>query len=540
MAQRHLSELPAATIPLADADLLHICQSLTDKKITAEDLAAWILKKSPNAPAVQYVNDADITVSIDPVRDRVIVFEAATTDRTITFPDITADEVSMRVVVIRKGSGVGKLLVSSSYFPSFYLGFDGEVAEILVSLVDGVYEWIVGTKNNFIANVVNSNSILIPNKRYKTRGPLNLTLPSSVVEGDRIEIFAEDPVKVVQPLAQSGISYFDRWFTTKGTAGFLELKGKRKIILQYKGNGFNGVEPGVKVTDPVDLPASGAYGNSWSPNGRYLAVGFDSSPYLIIYDWATGLPVKIADPATLPTNTVYGCSWSPDSRYLAVGHLTSPYVTIYDWITGEPVKITNPATLPTGSGHKGEWSPDSRYLTLPHTTTPFITIYDWITGAPVKITNPATLPTGDGRSCSWTPDGKYLAVGHDVSPYVTIYDWTSGVPLKIANPATLPAGISIACWSPNGKFLGASHVTSPYATIYKYANSSIVKITNPATLPAGNGEECCWSPNGRYFSLSHAGTPYVTIYKMVEDITDAWIVEELCVLSPNEIESVFR
>jgi len=45
-------------------------------------------------------------------------------------------------------------------------------------------------------------------------------------------------------------------------------------------------------------------------------------------------PAKVADPATLPANNGTGASWSPDGRYLAIAHQNSPYVTVYDSVPG--------------------------------------------------------------------------------------------------------------------------------------------------------------------------------------------------------------
>ena len=108
-----------------------------------------------------------------------------------------------------------------------------------------------------------------------------------------------------------------------------------------------------------------------------MAVGHNSSPYITIYDWITGVPVKISDPATLPADDAVGCAWSPDGRYLAVAHYTSPYITIYERSGASIVKISDPATLPTGIGRDCTWSPDGRYIGVAHISSPYISIYDW-------------------------------------------------------------------------------------------------------------------------------------------------------------------
>ena len=68
--------------------------------------------------------------------------------------------------------------------------------------------------------------------------------------------------------------------------------------------------------------------------------------------------------------------WSPDGRYLAVGHNTTPYVTIYLMMGRSITKIADPEDLPTGIGHAVGWSPDGRHLAVGHNTDPYVTIYD--------------------------------------------------------------------------------------------------------------------------------------------------------------------
>ena len=183
---------------------------------------------------------------------------------------------------------------------------------------------------------------------------------------------------------------------------------------------------GTKISNPGTLPASTGNDAAWSPDGRYLAIVHDTTPFVTIYDWDSGSPVKITNPETLPTNNGQAAAWSPDGRYLAIGHITTPFVTIYDWDSGSPVKIDNPGTLPASTGIGASWSSDGRYLAIAHQTTPFVTIYDWDSGSPVKITNPSTLPTGNGQAAAWSPDGRYLAIGHQTTPFVTIYDGQAG------------------------------------------------------------------------------------------------------------------
>jgi Tol biopolymer transport system component len=348
---------------------------------------------------------------------------------------------------------------------------------------------------------------------------LLLTLPASPSIGDVIEIICLSACKIIQSLAEQVISWKQSLFTTKGTTGFVQLSPGDNIKLRYKGTGFSLRSPGLKITNPVTLPPAIGAGAAWSPDGRYLALACQGSPYVVIYDWISGVPVKITNPATLPTGNASNVAWSPDGRYLAVAHTNSPRVTIYDWISGVPVKIADPATLPTSTGTVVAWSPDGRYLGVSHLSSPYITIYDWISGAPVKITNPATLPTSIGYGVAWSPDGRFISVSHTTTPFVTIYDCYSGVPLKITDPLSLPTGNGLgSSWSPDGRYLVISHSTSPYITIYDWIRSVPLKLTDLITLPVGDSNGAAWSPDGRYLAVAHTTSPYITIYDWISGV----------------------
>ena len=224
--------------------------------------------------------------------------------------------------------------------------------------------------------LVSANTVLSGNKKYKASGVIDLTLPSSAAEGDRIEIFSEDMVRILQSDAQHGMSYLNKWWTTKGTAGYLQLKSKNKISLQYKGNGNSKIDPGLKLADPATLPAGGGNGCAFSADGNYLAVAHTTTPFITIYKRSGDTFTKLANPATLPTGTGNSCAFSADGNYLAVVHGTTPCITIYKRSGDTFAKLANPATLPTSGGNECAFSADGNYLAVANGATPFITIYD--------------------------------------------------------------------------------------------------------------------------------------------------------------------
>ena len=219
----------------------------------------------------------------------------------------------------------------------------------------------------------------------------------------------------------------------------------------------------------TDFLADSGSGGGEEVNGQTeetLEFADDINPYDPVY--AVMRMNKLPDPANLPPNTGYGAAFSPDGTYLAIAHDTSPYVTIYKRSGDTFTKLANPSTLPTGMGFGAAFSPDGTYLAIAHDTSPYVTIYKRSGDTFTKLANPTALPTGTGRGAAFSQDGSYLAIAHQASPYVTIYKRSGDTFTKLDNPSTLPTGTGFgAAFSQDGSYLAIAHATTPYATIYK-------------------------------------------------------------------------
>jgi WD40 repeat protein len=269
-----------------------------------------------------------------------------------------------------------------------------------------------------------------------------------------------------------------------------------------------------KLTNPGTLPAGAAFGAAWSPNGEFLAIPHETSPYISIYQRSGTTFTKLANPGTLPPNTATDAAWSPNGEFLAIAHVASPYVTIYQRSGTTFTKLANPGTLPPGMANGAAWSPNGEFLAIAHYVTPFFTIYQRSGTTFTKLANPGTLPPDTASGAAWSPDGKFLAIAHVASPYATIYQRSGTTFTKLANPGTLPPDTATgAAWSPNGEFLAIPHETSPYISIYQRSGTTFTKLADPGTLPAGAAFGAAWSPNGEFLAIAHVASPYVTIYQ---------------------------
>jgi DNA-binding beta-propeller fold protein YncE len=151
--------------------------------------------------------------------------------------------------------------------------------------------------------------------------------------------------------------------------------------------------------------------------------------------------IKIADPDILPTgNAGYSTAFSPDGTYLSVAHNSSPFITIYKLSGDTFTKLANPDVLPSSTGIGTAFSPDGTYLVVANDSSPFITIYKRSGDTFTKLPDPSTLPPSSGNDAAFSPDGTYLAVAHIDSPHITIYKRSGDNFTKLPNPSTLPTG----------------------------------------------------------------------------------------------------
>jgi hypothetical protein len=179
-------------------------------------------------------------------------------------------------------------------------------------------------------------------------------LPTTPIDDERIVVFNRGiEAFITQSDVEHGISYLNKFFTTPGAAGQIRLGPKDRIELVYIGTGASRIEPGVKLSDPATLPAGDGDGAAFSPDGMYLAIAHDTSPYLTIYKRSGDTFTKLSAPATTPTGIGLGAAFSPDGAHLAIAHDTSSYLTIYKnveditkaWIVSQ-YETQSPALLP--------------------------------------------------------------------------------------------------------------------------------------------------------------------------------------------------
>ena len=324
---------------------------------------------------------------------------------------------------------------------------------------------------------------------------------------------AAQPTQTLSGLMYGSTNAFNNViFTGTGTTTFASNASTTNFTIEA-GDTF------IKLPNP-DLPVALTNGAAFSPDGVYLAVAVNASPYVTIYKRSGDAFVKLSNPGTLPTGAARAVAFSPDGTYLSVAHFTSPFVTIYKRSGDTFTKLANPSLLPPDTGRGIAFSPSGEYLVVGHSTTPFVTIYKRAGDTFRKLANPDTMPTGAGYGVSFSSDNSYLAVSHDTTPYVTVYKRAGDTFMKLDNPSDLPSSNGrAATFSNSGLYLAVGHNSSPYVTMYKRSGDTFSKLASPFSSSPSTSitNGVAFSPDDKYFIWAHASTPYVSLYRRSGD-----------------------
>jgi WD40 repeat protein len=260
---------------------------------------------------------------------------------------------------------------------------------------------------------------------------------------------------------------------------------------------------------------------SWSPDGRYLAVGLETTldmSRVRVYQFNgtafNEIPAPIYGQGT-DSLYAYAVSWSPDGRYLAIGgNWTSEYVKVY-FFDGKSF-----TTLPNinygGTAKSISWSPDGTYLAIGgEWTDNYVRVYHFNGTSFTSLTNPGY--NGNVSSLAWSPDGKYLAVaGSDSSGYAVAYK-INGNSFSAAINTGYGASANSIAWSPNNHYLviGGTN-TSEYIRTYRFDGTTFTAHTS-----IGYGYEvkhASWAPDGQYIAIAAwYDSTNIRIYRFSED-----------------------
>ena len=200
-------------------------------------------------------------------------------------------------------------------------------------------------------------------------------------------------------------------------------------MLSYVGTNLGAV---TSVNVQVS-PQASRIAMEWTPNGQYLAVGFDNdTPRLRVYRWNTTNSTLVTNAAAgAATHDYRAVAWNWTNgllaggiQYIATTNVT-PSVRLYRHTTaGTLVELTNALATEGRTVNGLDWAPSSDYLAAAFSggTNDHVSLYKY-DGATSNLLfiGGITLPSTQDPLClRWSRSGRYLAVG-DAGDRVRVY-----------------------------------------------------------------------------------------------------------------------
>ena len=252
------------------------------------------------------------------------------------------------------------------------------------------------------------------------------------------------------------------------------------------------------------------------------------------YPSFSGTPTLLGTPGTLPTGAPNTCKFSPDGRFLAVGHATTPFITIYERCGTIFTKLTISGT-PAGAVNGLGWSPDGNLLVCANSTTPFITTYQRQGINFTALGTPGTLPATTGRSASFSANGEFLQIANNHISLGTAnvmyqVQGTTFTALSIVSAGS-GDGFGSTAWSPDSQYIFGVDGLSGLGEVWIRAGgtftslgfeSSIFGATWASTYSAG--ASAAWSPDGTYLAIGCNNTPYILMYAWANQTLSAVVL----------------
>ena len=288
---------------------------------------------------------------------------------------------------------------------------------------------------------------------------------------------------------------------------------------------FSGTTTSTLATVSFSVTASGA---SWSPDGQYLAAGGKvniplsltvSTSNLQIYSAANNFssPVVQTNLGTTRASYTGPVSWSPDGRYLAVGG-NMRNLTIYQFNGSALSQVS--ATTGVSEVLGISWHPSGKYIAIAtnSATANSIAVYSVangvLGGSPLSTKN---YTAGYGTSVAWSPDGNYLATTGLVSGTGTMYVYSvNSAATTLTQISVLSFGTSARTvkWSSDGRFLlvGGNDTASRDLILYiEFPSLTFIQTISFGTYIYSTDVH----PNGLYLAAggytTAPSTPYYTL-----------------------------
>lgn len=278
--------------------------------------------------------------------------------------------------------------------------------------------------------------------------------------------------------------------------------------------------------------AGGSHGLAYSPDGRFIAAGHSFTQMIkgvsvMIWDAKTGALVKsIIGPFPIdkPANSVTYLAFSPDGRYLAVGYMgDSQYagdnIYLYDTNTWLPLRSFGAKENIDGGLL---FSPDGRHIAH-GTLGGEIRIWDVASGQLVRAIK--AHPAYHIYAISYSPNGKWIAsctqrgatvinrdeaTGKFIEPkgeYQNVRVWDTGSGNLVAKIGDYPGGVWAMQFSRDGNLLAIG--VKQQLQIWRVDGWRLLGALKLSDLP----DLVTFSPDSRYIAVGVGGVATVWEFK---------------------------
>lgn len=237
----------------------------------------------------------------------------------------------------------------------------------------------------------------------------------------------------------------------------------------------------------------------YNPAGTILAVAGPGTPYIYLYQRSGSTLTQLSNPDILPTGSMQSSgpanclSWSPDGQYLAMAHNVTPFFTVWKVSGTTFTKIANPTSLPSAAGVTVAWNHDGTSLALVNNANLYV--YNR-TGDTLTLASTTAIGLNPGSSqLSWNYNSTLILITGGVSPYYWIFQrsgntvTSAGITLSPAPPVT-SITMGTFCKEPYNSS-GASLLVFVMGTVnfYSISGTTGTQVYHLGTAPGFNNND---------------------------------------------------
>lgn len=270
--------------------------------------------------------------------------------------------------------------------------------------------------------------------------------------------------------------------------------------------GYSTTDPQVAFVSQIRRASSGALAAthlvpdywlntvSWSPNGQYIAGGYDSDVQI----WSASTGRQVSEIGYWASSNI---SWSPDSQYLVTSGQGQP--TAWSATSGSQISSYD---ADSGYQETAVWSPTGNLIVSDDV------IWNGMTGQAVR-TYAGNLQGNDFQASAWSPNGQEIASAEGIGGPIVVWDTATGATIWQGQENLDATGLS---WSPNGKYI--AWLANGQAGILAAATGRSI-VTFGSDVPSMTNDtggsqspSIAWSPNGEYI-VTATGSGPVQVWK---------------------------